>query len=246
LFNQERRAELLALAGELRPDLHRYCARLMGSVIDGEDIVQDTLIRAFVALQDLEEAPLLRPWLFRIVHNRALDLLRSREVRMAEPIDAATDVADSAQPDPLEVLMRNEAVKTAVSRFVELPTLQRSVVILKDVLDESLIEIAALLGLTVDAVKGHLARGRAHLREINALDRPLADARPASAAVARYVALFNQRDSDGLRMLLADDVKLHQSLHPLRVGRADVGLLFTLYAKIDGVLLARPGSRVGK
>ena len=237
-LNLDRRAELLALAGELRPDLHRYCARLMGSVIDGEDVVQDTLVRAFVALQDLEEAPSLRPWLFRIAHNRALDLLRSREVRMAEPIDAATDVANSAQPDPLEMLMRKDAVKTAVSRFVELPTLQRSVVILKDVLDESLIEIAALLDLTVDAVKGHLARGRAHLREINAHGRALPDAPPASAAVARYVALFNQRDWDGLRALLADDVELHQSLHPLRVGRADVGLFFTLYAKIDGVSLA--------
>ena len=237
-MNRDRRAELLALAGELRPDLHRYCARLMGSVIDGEDVVQDTLVRAFVALQDLEEAPQLRPWLFRIAHNRALDLLRGREVRMAEPIDAAAEVADSAQPDPLEMLMRKEAVKTAVSRFAELPTLQRSVVILKDVLDESLIEIAALLDLTVDAVKAHLARGRAHLREINAHARPLPDARPASAAVARYVALFNQRDWDGLRALLADDVKLHQSLHPLRVGRADVGLFFTLYAKIDGVSLA--------
>jgi hypothetical protein len=56
--------------------------------------------------------------------------------------------------------------------------------------------------------------------------------------VACYGALFNQRDWDGLRMLLADDVKLHQSLHPLRVGRADVGLFFTLYAKIDRVSLA--------
>jgi RNA polymerase sigma factor (sigma-70 family) len=237
-MNQDRRKKLLALAGELRPDLHRYCARLMGSVIDGEDVVQDTLVRAFMALEDLEEAPPLRPWLFRIAHNRALDLLRSREVRMAEPIDAAADVADSAQPDPLEMLMRKEAVKTAVSRFAELPTLQRSVVILKDVLDESLMEIAALLDLTVDAVKAHLARGRAHLREINAHARPLPDARPASAAVARYVALFNQRDWNGLRALLADDVKLHQSLHPIRVGRGDVGLFFTLYAEIDGISLA--------
>ena len=120
-LNRDRQEDLLVLAGELRPDLHRYCARLMGSVIDGEDVVQDTLVRAFVALEDLEEAPPLRPWLFRIAHNRALDLLRSREVRVAEPIDAATDVADSAQPDPLEVLMRKKAVKTAVSRFVELP-----------------------------------------------------------------------------------------------------------------------------
>ena len=87
-------------------------------------------------------------------------------------------------------------------------------------------------------MKAHLARGRAHLRKINANARPLPDVRPASAAVERYVALFNQRDWDGLRALLADDVKLHQSLHPLRVGRADVRLFFTLYAKIEGVSLA--------
>jgi RNA polymerase sigma factor (sigma-70 family) len=243
--NRDRRAELLALAGELRPELHRYCARLMGSVIDGEDVVQDTLERAFVALQDLKETPPLRPWLFRIAHNRALDLLRGRAVRLAEPIEAALDVADPTNLEPEEMLMRQEAVKTAVSRFVELPTVQRSVVVLKDVLGESLLEIAALLDLTVDAVKGHLARGRARLREINvqagARTDPLAGARPASAAVARYVALFNQRDWDGLRSLLADDVKLIQSAHPVRVGRADVGMFFTIYAdhaKREGVWLA--------
>jgi RNA polymerase sigma factor (sigma-70 family) len=240
--NNDRRAELLALTDTLRPELHRYCARLMGSVIDGEDVVQDTLVRAVVALQELDEQgqemPPLRPWLFRIAHNRALDLLRGRAVRKAEPIDAASDVADPASPDPVEMLMRQEAVKTAVSRFAELPTLQRSVVILKDVLDEQLSEIAALLGLTVDAVKGHLARGRARLREINAQAGPLAGARPPSAAVARYVALFNQRDWDGLRALLADDVKLVQSTYPLRVGRADVGMFFTIYDTFEGLWLA--------
>ena len=234
----EHRAGLLAQAGELRPELHRYCARLMGSTIEGEDVVQDTLVRAFAALQDLAEPPPLRPWLFRIAHNRALDLLRSRAVRATEAIDAAADVADAASPDPLEMLMRQEAVKTAVSRFAELPVLQRSVVVLKDVLDQSLVEIAALLGLTVDAVKGHLARGRARLREINAQAGPVADVRPASAAVARYVALFNQRNWEGLRALLADDVKLVQSSYPPRAGAADVGSFFTIYAKIDGVWLA--------
>jgi len=234
----EHRAGLLAQAGELRPELHRYCARLMGSTIEGEDVVQDTLVRAFAALQDLAEPPPLRPWLFRIAHNRALDLLRSRAVRAAEPLAAAADVADAASPDPLEMLMRQEAVKTAVSRFAELPVLQRSVVVLKDVLDQSLVEIAALLGLTVDAVKGHLARGRARLREINAQAGPVADVRPASAAVARYVALFNQRNWEGLRALLADDVKLVQSSYPPRAGAADVGSFFTIYAKIDGVWLA--------
>ena len=239
--NHDRQARLLALAAEVRPELHRYSARLMGSVIDGEDVVQDTLLRALVALQDLKEAPPLRPWLFRVAHNRALDLLRSRAARKAEPIDAASDVADPASPDPMEMLMRQEAVKTAVSRFAQLPIIQRSVVILKDVLDESLTEISALLDLTVDAVKGHLARGRARLREINAQAGPPAEARTPSAAMVRYVALFNQRDWDSLRALLADDVKLSQSSHSLRVGRADVSLFFTIYAsyaKSDDVWLA--------
>jgi RNA polymerase sigma factor (sigma-70 family) len=236
--NPDRRTEFLALAGDLRGELHRYCARLTGSVIDGEDVVQDAFARALVALGEIEEMPQLRPWLFRIAHNRALDLLRSRVVRRAEPIEAALDVADEANPDAAEVLMRQEAVETAVSRFAELPLVQRSVVILKDVLDESLKDIAELLDLTVDAVKAHLARGRARLREINAQAATAAEARPASAAVARYVALFNARNWDGLRALLADDVKLHQSTYPVRVGAADVGMFFTIYAKYEGVRLA--------
>lgn len=232
------RAELLALTAELRPELHRYCARLMGSVIDGEDVVQDTMARALAALDEIADMPQLRPWLFRIAHNRALDLLRSRSVRKVEPIEAASDVADEASPDPMETLMRQEAVETAVSRFAELPLLQRSVVILKDVLDEPLKDIADLLDLTVDAVKAHLARGRARLAEINAQTATLAAARPVSEAVARYVALFNEQNWNGLRALLADDVKLHQSTYPVRVGSADVGRFFTIYATFQGVRLA--------
>ena len=235
--DRDRRAELLALAGELRPELHRYCARLMGSVIDGEDVVQDTLARALAALDELAEMPQLRAWLFRVAHNRAIDLLRSRALRKSEPIEAASDVADEGSPDPTEVMMRQEAVETAVSRFAELPLPQRSVVILKDVLDEPLKEIADLLDLSVDAVKAHLARGRARLCEVNARAATIARTQPVSAAVARYVALFNQKDWDGLRALLADDVRLHQSTYPLRVGAADVGRFFTIYATFDGVRL---------
>jgi RNA polymerase sigma factor (sigma-70 family) len=238
LPNHDRRAELVALAGDTRPELHRYCARLMGSVIDGEDVVQDALLRAYAALPELAQTTPLRPWLFRIGHNRALDLLRGRAVRTAEPMDAAPDIADPASPDPMDALMRQEAVNTAVSRFAELPIPQRSVVILKDVLDETLAEIAALLDLTIDAVKGHLARGRARLREINAEATTLPEVRTASEAVRRYVALFNQRDWDGLRALLADDVKLNQSSHPMRIGSEDVGLFFTLYGESGSVWLA--------
>jgi len=236
--SHDRQARLVAMAAEVRPELHRYCARLMGSVIDGEDVVQDTLLRALVALQDVEDLPPLRPWLFKVAHNRALDLLRARSLRSAEPLDSAPEVVDADNPDPVETLMRQQAVKTAVSRFADLPVLQRSVVVLKDVLDESLAEIAALLDLSVDAVKAHLARGRARLREIHAQATPAPEMRPPSAAVLRYVALFNQRDWDALRALLADDVKLSQSTHSLRVGRTEVGMFFTFYAQSPEVWLA--------
>ena len=238
--------ELLALAGELRPELHRYCARMTGSVVDGEDVVQDALARAFVALDELEEAPALRTWLFRIAHNRALDLMRSRAIRDAEPIEAATyEVADPESLDPVEVLMRREAVETAVSRFVQLPTVQRSVVILKDVLDQSLEDIAALLDLTVNAVKAHLARGRARLKAINAEAPAQAQQRLPSPAVARYVALFNRRDWDGLRAMLADDVRLIQSSYPLRAGRAEVRMFFSIYAGSPPALVGPARSSTG-
>src|SRR5580700_11306005 len=210
----------------------------MGSVIDGEDVVQDTFARAFVALDELEDDAPLRAWLFRIAHNRALDLLRSRKIRAAEPIEAAHAVADAESPDPVELLMRREAVETAVSRFAELPTVQRSVLILKDVLDQSMEEIAATLDLTVNAVKAHLARGRARLKAINVQAPAQPAPRPPSPAVARYVALFNRRDWDGLRAILADDVRLIQSSYPLRAGAADVGMFFGIYARSAPVRVA--------
>lgn len=229
--------QLLALAYELRPELHRYCARLMSSVFDGEDVVQDTFARAFVALEELEEGVPMRPWLFRIAHNRAMDLLRSRALRAAESIEAEHDVADPQSLDPVEILMRREAVETAVSQFAALPTIQRSVVILKDVLDQSLEEIATMLDLTVNAVKGHLSRGRARLNAINPKAPTLRAQRSPSPDLTRYINLFNQRDWNALRGMLADDVRLIQSTHPLRAGAADVGMFFGIYSRSAPVRL---------
>jgi RNA polymerase sigma-70 factor (ECF subfamily) len=209
----------------------------MGSVIDGEDVVQDTFARALAAIDELEEVPPMRAWLFRIAHNRAIDLLRARAIRAVEPIEAAHQISDPESTDPVEAMMRQEAVRTAVSRFAELPTMQRSVVILKDVLDQSLEEIATMLDLTVNAVKAHLARGRTRLKAINAQAPAQPVARAPSPAVARYVALFNARDWDGLRAMLADDVRLVQSTHPLRAGAADVGMFFGIYSRSAPVRL---------
>src|SRR5205823_4964381 len=121
------REEFLALVAEVRPELHRYAARLTGSVIDGEDIVQDTLAKALYALSQAAEVPSLRPWLFRIAHNRALDFVKSHGRKYAAPETELEQIAaaDDA-PDPL-------IVRAALARFLMLPVPQRSAVILKDV-----------------------------------------------------------------------------------------------------------------
>ena len=230
-------ADFTALTTELRPEIHRYCARLLGSVLDGEDVVQDAFVQALAALPTLDAETPVRPWLFRIAHNRAIDVLRGRAIRKSEPIDAAMSAVDS-EPGPEEAVLRQEALATAITRFNELPVLQRSVVILKDVLGQSLAEIGELLSVSIDAVKGHLARGRARLREINAAHLPPAKVPEVSRQTARYVSLFNLRDWDGLRALLAEDVALLQSTYPLRRGQADVGQFFTMYAQWPQIRIA--------
>jgi RNA polymerase sigma factor (sigma-70 family) len=230
-------ATLAAEFAALRPELHRYCARLVGSVLDGEDVVQDAFARALVAWRARDAAPTaLRPWLFRIAHNRALDLLRARAVRAGESMDAAEDLADPGAEGADEALMRREAVDAAVFRFTALPVTQRGVVILKDVLDQSLREIADLLDLTVDAVKAHLARGRARLKA--APTRSPATPGAVSSQAVRYAALFNARDWEALRALLVDDVRLEQSTFAPRTGAADVGMFFGTYARLEPVFLA--------
>src|SRR3981081_4253726 len=200
---QESRRRFLALVEDVRPDLHRYCARMTGSIIDGEDVVQDTLARAYYELAELKEMPALRPWLFRVAHNRAIDYLRSYGRRMSEQLDAASDVAADEVLEPDNALARDEAVRAAVSRFLELPPVQRSCVILKDVFDYSLEEIGNMLDLSVSAVKSALVRGRARLRNLSetsaASSKPEAQPSPVSPTLVSYTNLFNLRDWDGVR-----------------------------------------------
>jgi RNA polymerase sigma-70 factor (ECF subfamily) len=97
--------------------------------------------------------------------------------------------------------------------------------------DQSLEEIAAMLDLTVNAVKAHLARGRARLKAVNAKAAAKPAPRPPTAAVAHYVELFNRRDWGQLRAMLAQDVRLVQSTYPPRAGAADVGIFFGIYSR---------------
>jgi RNA polymerase sigma factor (sigma-70 family) len=227
----EGRRRFLELVAGLRPELHRYCARMTGSTADGEDIVQDTLARAYYLLPEMTELPPLRPWLFRIAHNRALDHLKRYEARMSEPLEGIQDSARDPAPDPGDAIAHEQAVHAALSRFVELAPAQRSCVILKDVLGCSLEEIGTLLQLTIPAVKASLHRGRLRLRELAATPVPAAPPRETSPVVARFVALFNDRNWDGVRALLAEDVQLDLISRAQRAG-SGVNDYFTNYARI--------------
>jgi RNA polymerase sigma factor (sigma-70 family) len=221
---QQARKDFLALVATLRPDLHRYCSRMVGSVIDGEDVVQETLARGYYELSALQNPPALRSWLFRIAHNRALDHLRKR--RPSEPLDHQEDVADT-ESDPDNLVPREQAIALAMAQFLQLAPSQRSCVILKDVLDYSLQDIAACLDLSVPAVKAALHRGRA---KIQSLPEPLAVTTAISPTVHRYARHFNDRNWDAVRDMLIDDVKLEVMDATSRRGRKEVEVYFGRYS----------------
>src|SRR5262249_17244337 len=162
----------------------------------------------------------------------AIDYLRRYERRMGQPLDAVEDTAADVAADPEDALARDEALRAAVSHFLELAPAQRSSVILKDVLGHSLEEIGALLDLSVPAVKAGLHRGRGGLaaRAAEARAETHASPRDASPLVARYAELFNARDWDAVRAMLADDVRLNLVSRAQRSGRREVGDYFTNYA----------------
>ena len=228
---QQGRQRFLALVATVRPELHRYCARMTGSIAEGEDIVQETLARAYYALSEYSELPPLRPWLFTIAHRRALDHLRRYDRRMGESLEDIADTAADSAPDPGEALAQEETVRAALSRFVELPAAQRSCVILKDVLGHSLEEIAALLELSVPAVKSALHRGRTRLQQQQRTEPEPAPPRRTSPALARYATLFNARDWDGVRAMLAEDVQLDLVSRARMSGRRQVGSYVGNYDK---------------
>jgi RNA polymerase sigma factor (sigma-70 family) len=216
------REQFLKLVEDVRPELHRYCARLTGSVIEGEDIVQEALARGFYALSLATELPPLRPWLFRIAHNAALDHLRSHGTRLTETRADLEDVVGfDAAPDPA-------IVRAALGRFLSLPVSQRCALILKDILGHSLEEAAETMGLTVMAVKAALVRGRASLRRFEPDETPLKAAE--RAVLDRYARVFNARDWDGVRALVGDDCRLDLVSKSHRRGRA-VGMYFDRYEK---------------
>jgi len=170
---EETRNRFLAAVKEMRPRLHRFCSRMCGSVLDGEDLVQETLAQAFYYLPSLKDQSRLEPWLFRIAHNKCVDFLRRERKQREDTVSYDEERGPESVPEGAEPV--DEPVDDALAALVAaLPPKERACVLLKDVLDYPLGEIAGIVDSTLGGVKAALHRGRA-----------LADrARPAAAGAA--------------------------------------------------------------
>jgi RNA polymerase sigma-70 factor (ECF subfamily) len=238
-------AEFDRLLVELRPKLHRYCARMTGSVIDGEDVLQDALIKAVEAFPVAGLIGNPEGWLFRIAHNTALDFLRrlnrQQALRAGEEVDMIADPADE--------VTRRQIAGASLRTFMRLPVAPRSCVILMDVLGYSLQEVGEVMGSSLAAVKAALHRGRIRLRELadEPDDLPLAKlSEQERDRLGAYVSHFNARDFDAIRSMIADDVRLDLVNRTRINGKAEVSRYFGNYSKagnwhlVPGLVEGRP------
>lgn len=219
------------LLRELRPRLHRYCARMTGSVIDGEDVLQEAIAKAIDALPGAGKIANPEGWLFRIAHNAVLDFLRRRARHDARHGEEDPDMI----ADPRTEVDARQAAEASLRTFMRLPITQRSSVILMDVLGYSLEEIASVTETSVPSVKAALHRGRARLRALAQKpdDQPLpALSETERALLAAYVDRFNARDFDAIRDMLADEVRLELVNRTRLKGRREVGTYVNNYSQV--------------
>ena len=216
----------------LRPDLHRYCCALTGSVWDAEDLVQDTLLRAFAKLGDISlriDNP--KAYLFRIASNLWVDHCR----RTAEVMPADRSMASN----PEQSMEIRDAAKQLLLR---LSPQERAAVVLKDAFDFSLEETSEALGTTVGAVKAALHRARGKLLAEPESEAPL---EPAPAALDAFCSAFNAGDLEALTSLLLDSAVVEVVGATTQYG-PEAARRTVLYGMLFGSrLLADPHSNIG-
>jgi RNA polymerase sigma-70 factor, ECF subfamily len=218
------------LVRPLRRELAAHCYRMLGSLADAEDQVQETLLRAWRGIDGFEGRSSVKSWLYRIATNACLDVLRQRPRRVLPhelgephdprlPLPARTEELLWVQPAPASLIgepgeagpearyAARESVQLAfVVALQHLPAQQRAAVILRDVLGWSAAEVAELLDTTVAAVNSALQRGRETLDARRARTTARLDEAGRDALVARYVAAWENGDVDALAALLHHDV----------------------------------------
>ncbi|TPO08211.1 RNA polymerase sigma factor [Mesorhizobium sp. B1-1-5] len=201
------RAALEAMLVGLRPKLHRYAARMASSAIEGEDIVQEAVVKALAAHDGGATVERPEQWLFRIAHNAAQDHLRRRQRERSRMTEADMTEIEDLSADAGARL----AAAASLRSFMRLTLAQRSAVILVDVLGLSLHETCEVTGATLAATKAALHRGRAELKALaSAPDDvavPMLDPEE-ERRLRRYIDLFNERDFDGVRTLIAEDIQV--------------------------------------
>ena len=241
-----------ALTEPHRRELQVHCYRMLGSLQDAEDAVQDTMLAAWQGIGGFEGRSSLRTWLYRIATNRCLNALRSAgrrparawgwpEVEPPEPTRLGEVVWLEPYPDtllegamdvPLGPEARYEQAESISLAFVKalqlLPHRQLAVVILRDVLGFQAIEVAAMLDTTVESVNSLLKRARAGLQEQQSPaaggSSRAADSAVEDAIVAKFVSAYQSADVNALVALLTDDVFMTMPPMPLEYeGRELVG-----------------------
>lgn len=213
-----------------RHALHVHCYRMLGSAQDAEDLAQETLLRAWRALDRFEPRAQFQTWLYRIATNACLDELERRP-RRPELIDPFPDrpVREAEAPvyDPAARYAIREGMELALVRAIQqLPGRQRPVLIFRDVLGWTAPEVAELLESSVAAVNSALQRARA------AVEEHLPDSAPAALEpeerelLNRYVEAFERDDVDGLVALLREDAVLRMPPQPSVIGATAVVTFF--------------------
>jgi RNA polymerase sigma-70 factor (ECF subfamily) len=218
--------EFERVTAPVRAELHLHCYRMLGSLHDADDALQDTLVRAWGALDRFEPRAPVRTWLYRIATNVCLTSLAQRGRRNEEPlVDPFPDrLLDESGPEA--AAMERESVELAFVAAVQLlPPRQRAVLLLRDVLGWSAKEVAELLQTSVAGVNSALQRGRATLARERGAGRLTTTPNPPHSeterrVVRRFIQAWQATDIDGLVALLAEDALLTMPPLPIRVSGA--------------------------